>query len=80
MKMAPVSSRRLEMRPPSRAVKNVSGMEVSVWRDVEKLWARRRRIWLLMAALLTMATAATSRLSRVTYRVPPTFRFTMSPP
>lgn len=37
MKMAPVSSRRLEIRPDSRAVKNVSGMQVKVWREVENL-------------------------------------------
>lgn len=35
--MAPLSSRKLEMRPLSNAVKNVSGMQVSVCRDVENL-------------------------------------------
>lgn len=37
MNMAPVSSRRLEIRPDNRAVKNVSGMQVKVWREVENL-------------------------------------------
>lgn len=37
MKMAPVSSRKLEILPDSSAVKKVSGMQVKVWRDVENL-------------------------------------------
>lgn len=37
MKMAPLSSRNDEIRPLSNAVKNVSGMQVRVWRDVENL-------------------------------------------
>lgn len=37
MKMAPFSSRRLEMRPLRRAVKNVSGINVRVCFEVENL-------------------------------------------
>lgn len=37
IKIAPFSSRKLEMRPLKRAVKNVSGITVKVCRDVEKL-------------------------------------------
>lgn len=37
IKMALCSSRRLDMRPLSRAVKKVSGIHVSVCLDVEKL-------------------------------------------
>lgn len=35
--IAPVSSLRLEMRPLNRAVKNESGTQVNVCRDVENL-------------------------------------------
>lgn len=35
--MAPLSSLKLDMRPLNSAVKNVSGMHVNVWRDVENL-------------------------------------------
>lgn len=39
--IAPLSSRKLDMRPLKSAVKNVSGMQVNVWRDVENLkWNR----------------------------------------
>lgn len=37
MNIAPFSSRNEEIRPLNRAVKNVSGIHVSVWRDVENL-------------------------------------------
>lgn len=37
MNIAPVSSRRLEIRPLNNAVKNVSGTHVNVCRDVENL-------------------------------------------
>lgn len=37
MKIAPVSSRRLEMRPLNRAVKKESGTQVNVCREVENL-------------------------------------------
>lgn len=37
MNIAPVSSRKLEMRPLNKAVKNVSGIHVNVCRDVENL-------------------------------------------
>lgn len=37
MKIAPLSSRKLDMRPLSKAVKNVSGIQVRVCRDVENL-------------------------------------------
>lgn len=35
--MAPVSSRRLDIRPLNRAVKKESGTQVNVCRDVENL-------------------------------------------
>lgn len=35
--IAPVSSRKLDIRPLNKAVKNVSGIHVNVWRDVENL-------------------------------------------
>ena len=37
MNIEPVSSRKLEIRPLSSAVKNVSGIHVNVCRDVENL-------------------------------------------
>jgi len=37
MNIAPVSSRRLEIRPLKRAVKKESGTHVNVCRDVENL-------------------------------------------
>lgn len=37
MKIAPLSSLKLEIRPLSNAVKNVSGIQVNVCRDVENL-------------------------------------------
>lgn len=37
MNIAPLSSRKLDIRPLSRAVKNVSGTHVNVCREVENL-------------------------------------------
>lgn len=37
IKIAPVSSRKLDILPLSKAVKNESGIHVSVWREVENL-------------------------------------------
>lgn len=37
MKMAPDSSLRVEMRPDKSDVKNVSGIQVKVWREVLNL-------------------------------------------
>lgn len=51
IKMALCSSLRLEMRPLRRAVKKVSGIHVSVCRDVEKLWIVR---WSLHASSMPL--------------------------
>ena len=45
MKIAPVSSRMLEILPLSIAVKKVSCTHVSVWRDVENLGSDRDSDW-----------------------------------
>lgn len=37
MNIAPVSSRKLDILPLNRAVKNESGIHVKVWREVENL-------------------------------------------
>lgn len=44
MNIAPVSSFKLDIRPLSKAVKNVSGIHVSVCRDVENLLNRMNGI------------------------------------
>ena len=40
MNIAPVSSRKLDILPFSNAVKNVSGIQSNVWRDVENLQSK----------------------------------------
>lgn len=73
MKMAPLSSRKLEMRPLSNAVKNVSGMQVSVCRDVENLEKIKHQT--------LYSFHRSKRLSlKITHFLPPTLRLTMSPP
>lgn len=44
MNIAPLSSRKLDMRPPNNAVKNVSGTQVKVCRDVENLHREDMRV------------------------------------
>lgn len=51
MKMAPDSSLKVEIRPDSRDVKNVSGTHVSVCLDVLNL-VKEKRVWIIILPFL----------------------------
>lgn len=67
MKIAPFSSRRLDILPLKRAVKNVSGMRVRVCFDVENLSENDVVVY------------ETEGAKGKSHLVPPTFRCNMSP-
>ena len=65
-----LSSRKLEMRPFNKAVKKVSGIQVSVCRDVENL---KEKVFYLKKFTNHVY------YKNKGYRCPPTFKFIRSP-
>lgn len=94
MNIAPLSSRKLDIRPLSNAVKNVSGMPHNVWRDVENLIRRRRgekKIPYKLEIKSNWGRRLYNNKKKIcvvfycvyvtwTHFFPPTFKWTISPP